>query len=113
MPQGPCHADRPQTTVQENTSGFTTSVNALEPLNGGDAVSDDQLLKSINIRPIKSFLVDRQVALTNSNPALAQEYSQAYNLLDEQRNAGFERMNKSIVTEIVAWIKPQLPAHQE
>ena len=99
--------------MRKSEAGFTTSTNALQPLNGGDAVSDDQLLKSINIRPIKSFLVDRQTALINSNPALAQEYSQAYNLLDERRNAGFEFMNKSIVTEIVAWIKPQLPAHQE
>jgi hypothetical protein len=99
--------------MRKSQSGFTTSTAALEPLNGGDAVSDDQMLKSINIRPIKSFLVDRQVALQNTNPALAQEYSNAYNLLDEQRNAGFERMNKSVVAEIVAWIKPQLPAHQE
>jgi hypothetical protein len=99
--------------MRKSEAGFTTSTNALQPLNGGDAVSDDQLLKSINIRPVKAFLVDRMGALQSTNPALAQEYSQAYNLLDERRNAGFEFMNKSIVAEVVAWYKPQLPAHQE
>jgi hypothetical protein len=99
--------------IKKSQQGFTHSTDALEPLGGGDQIPDDQLLKSINVNPIKSFLVDRQVAYQNSNPALAQEYSNAFMLLDERRNAAFEVMNKSIVTEIVTWIKPQLPIHQQ
>ena len=99
--------------MQKSRAGFTTSTSAIQPLNGGSVVTDEQLLKSINVIPVKEFLVNKQMALQQSNPALAQEYSSAYMLLDDRRNDGFEMMNKSIVAEIIAWAKPQLPAAQE
>ena len=99
--------------MKKSMQGFTRSTDAIDAADGGEVVNDEQLLKSINVRPIKAFLVDRQTALTDTNPALAKEYSNAFTLLDEQRNAGFERMNKTIVSEILAWYKPQLPVHQQ
>jgi hypothetical protein len=100
--------------LKKSQAGFTRATDAIQPADqGGEQITDDQLLKSININPVKAYLVDRQVAFQSSNPPLAQEYSNAYNLLDEMRNEGFFRMNKSIVTEVITWIKPQLPVAQQ
>ena len=99
--------------VKKSLQGFTRSTDALQPLNGGEAVSDEQILKLINVIPVKEFLVNRQVSVQDSNPTLAQEYSNAYMLLDERKNFGFGQMNKSIVAEVIAWARPQLPAPKE
>ena len=99
--------------LKKSMQGFTRSTDAIDAADGGEVVSEDQMLKSINIRPVKAYLVDRQVALNDTNPALAKEYSNAHRALEEMGNEGFTRMSKSIVTEIVTWIKPQLPVHQQ
>jgi hypothetical protein len=99
--------------MKKSMTGFTRSTDNMATLTpGAEPVSDDQMLKSVNVRAAKNYLADKIVA-NQSNPTLVAEYNQAYTALDDLGNNGFDRMSKSVKSEIAGWYKLQLPAVQQ
>jgi hypothetical protein len=86
--------------LKRSESGFTRSTDALEPLNGGEKATGEQILKSINMKAVDKFLTDRYVANQNA-PELAGQYHTAMEAVRVQGRSAFRSMNKSIIGEIV------------
>lgn len=92
--------------LKKSQQGFTRSIDALEPMNGGEKPNAEKILKSINTKAVERYLVDKFVA-NQASPAIAQQYDEAYNQLNRMGRDAFGAMNKSIVSEIVQVFEAQ------
>jgi hypothetical protein len=86
--------------LQKSQAGFTRSIDALQPMNGGEKPTEEQILKSINVKAVHNFLADRYIA-SQSTPELATQYHEAAESVRIQGRKAFGSMNKSIVGEVV------------